>query len=292
MMAKSKNAKIAALIEWLIITFASIIKMIRDGVRSEEDLEQLITAMQGAITVGGGKGRPLQHLKKLVESLDPEEVYRGWVELYRLWGLKYKVPRVPYNLPKIERERRCGRILVYLHPHLSKPSSLQRLCTILFPDKETSESVKKLITPVYCISDGGVHVGYHVTWHDVAMRDICDLNGNTGWGFVESMADAEKEIAPQNPFNWCYSGMIVNWYVVFARMTWDVYGIFVDGDKKEVVFLPATHIRGFENGTRERVAYGGCRLSGDELLPLPRLFFGWLEKEKEEREFSCRTVSK
>ena len=48
-MSRVRNSEIAALIEWLCLTFATIIKMVRDGVRTTLDLDDLKIAMQAVI---------------------------------------------------------------------------------------------------------------------------------------------------------------------------------------------------------------------------------------------------
>ncbi|MBU1083275.1 hypothetical protein KKE14_02455 [Patescibacteria group bacterium] len=48
-MTRARNSEIATLIEWLTVGFATIIKMVRDGRRSEKDLGRLKAAMQAVI---------------------------------------------------------------------------------------------------------------------------------------------------------------------------------------------------------------------------------------------------
>lgn len=207
-MSGVSNSKIAALIEWLVITFATIIKLIRDGKRSEQDLELLKTAMQ-AIIDGKCKFTFLilnsKALKGLATSLDPIKIHLAWAQLYERWSIGYPVEPVSYDSNRIKIERGRGRILIYLAPELSTEEALIEL-NKLFPEAEIMKEM---------------------------MRRTKNIGGQCGWMFVERTLKMPNTNTTQTDLeliftNQCAKGMTLNTYVVFGQFCKEIFSRYPD----------------------------------------------------------------
>lgn len=204
-MSRASNSTIAALIEWLILAFATIIKLIRDGKRSEEDLEPLKTAMQAVID-----GKPFRatfsnlskSLKNLAISLDPAKIRLAWVALYMKWGIEYNIPPIPYDSDRIKLEKDRGRILIYLSPELSTVGAIPKLGE-LFP---------RMISEVLCV--------------DNKIENTEDLSG---WMFVEEALNVPNSNTTGSELKKIFRqqsarGMTLNVYIIFGQFCKEIFG--------------------------------------------------------------------
>lgn len=211
-MSRVRNSEIATLIEWLCLTFATIIKLVRDGKRSEEDLAPLKTTMQAVI---GGKSFQVvfepssKSFKDLATSLDPVGIHSAWVQLYAKWSIQHSVPEVPFTAKQIRAKKDHGRVLIYLAPELSSTEALAELGK-LFPRMQS----------------------WSVSGDDNAkkIKNVTDLSG---WLFVEQALNMPNPNTTEDGLRKIFSqqnakGMTVNTYIIFGQFCKEVFGKYPD----------------------------------------------------------------
>jgi len=193
-------------LEWLLLGFADIVKLIRDDKRTAEQLQPLKDAIQAVID-----GRSVQvvfteTIKDLCLSSDPAKIRQGWQQLYQQWQLSLEIPEVPYGTKRIQVEKKRGRILIFVWETLADKAGLPTLGR-LFP-KMNSWATK---------ADSGITVDSVLS----------------GWMFVKSSLDAPDRNTTEAGLRDAFTkqnatGLTLNAYIIFGQFCREVFGSYPD----------------------------------------------------------------
>ena len=163
------SSAIAALVDWLMWAFLEIAKLIRDGKRTEKQLEPLKIVIQAIIN---GKKVTVTTKSLSVRDLSPEEQLADWVEFYHdEFGLKcdFSSLRIP------ERREGFDRLIV-VEEGLFIEEAFQECAERFKSCKYYNAPLDKL-----CVhNDRGAQSGPYAIW----VKDGCAedaLEASAGW---------------------------------------------------------------------------------------------------------------
>lgn len=203
---------LATMLEWLLVDFVDIVKLVLDGKRTAEQLQSLKYALRATIEGWIFQVVLVRPIKELCLSMDPAEVRQGWAQLYAKWRLVNweQIPKVPYNTDRIRREKERGYILIFVLKGLATTKDLSALGRFF---------------PTMGMSDDRIY------WSDYPRAK----QRMSGWMFVEKTFNAPCVNTTEEELRGAFSkrktrGLTLNGYIIFGQFAKEVFGSYPDID--------------------------------------------------------------